>query len=519
MSAAILPARMHARGNASGARGGRAPARPADGAAGLSDVETGPRDVEELCRRFAPVCESAVDPLEICCALEFEGWSDKAVTDSYGIPDVFTLAEQMFLRVPRRPAEPAEPPDPWQVATVRPALHGLLYGLPTVCFPAAAGLLAGPGVVGLLVVVSLVSWAISQSLAYLGYLRLGQADPARAARLLRAGLGAGLAGVLLAVAVTGLALPVRIPAALFAAGLGAYMLGATVLIVLGAERLLLAAAAPGVLGGAAFLLLGRPAEVTGPAWAALAATPLLALALAVARATRAGGGRSPGRGRHAEARRGPAGRTGAGQARTGREADRLVTGTELRGALPSAGFGLVAAGLFAFPVAAGLPGHASAGVLVSLPLAVSMGAAEWILIWFRRRTRRLLRGTGEPLVFAARVRLALLAALLVYLAVTAALTAVVATAAAGAQLAHPGLGVLPQVAAYLAVGGAMFTALLLQAFGSRVVPLACCAVALVVEAACCSAGVTAQLVTCTALLIGLAGYAALVLGSATRHAC
>jgi len=27
------------------------------------------------------------------------------------------------------------------------------------------------------------------------------------------------------------------------------------------------------------------------------------------------------------------------------------------------------------------------------------------------------------------------------------------------------------------------------------------------------------LVTCTGLLIGLAGYAALVLGSATRHAC
>ncbi len=181
------------------------------------------------------------------------------------------------------------------MATATPALHGLLYGLPTVCFPAAAGLLAGPGVVGLLFVVSLVSWAISQSLAYLGCLPLGQADPARAARLLRAGLGTGLAGVLLALAVTGPARPVRLPAVLFAAGLGVYMLGATVLIVLGAERLLLATAAPGVLGGAAFLLLGRPAGVTEPAWVALAATPLLALALAAARATRAAGGRSPDR--------------------------------------------------------------------------------------------------------------------------------------------------------------------------------------------------------------------------------
>ena len=106
-----------------------------------------PRDVEELCEQFVPVCESAVDPLEICRALEFEGWSDKAVRDRYGVPDVFALAEQMYLRVPRRPAEPE--PVAGSVAgqpRLRPALHGLLYGLPTVCFPAAAGLLTGPGV-------------------------------------------------------------------------------------------------------------------------------------------------------------------------------------------------------------------------------------------------------------------------------------------------------------------------------------------------------------------------------------
>jgi hypothetical protein len=499
VSAAIVRARMRAWGGP----GGWAPARPADG-------DAGPRDLDGLCRQFAAVCESAVDPLEICCALEFDGWSDKGVRDACGIPDVFTLAEQMYRRVPRRPAEPAEPPDPWQVAAARPALHGLLYGLPTVCFPAAAGLLTGPGVVGLLVVVSLVSWAISQSLAHLGHLRLGRGGPAVAARLLRAGLAAGLAGVVLALGVSHLVLPTGVPAVLFAAGLGAYMLGATVLIVLGAEGLLLAAAAPGVLGAAAFLLLGRPPELAGPAWAALAATPLLALALAVVRATRTAGRASPGRGRHAGIQSGP-----AGPVRTGR----LVTGTELRSALPSAGFGLVAAGLFAFPVVAGLPGHASAGLLVSLPLAMSMGAAEWMLVRFRRRTQRLLRSARELRAFAAGARLALLAALLAYLAVTAALIAAVAAAAAGTGLAHPGLGVLPQVAAYLAVGGAMFTALLLQAFGSRVVPVACCAVALAAEAASRSGGVTAQLVTSALLLIGLTAYAARVLGSATRHAC
>ena len=502
MSAATLPARLPYRGHSGGDGIGESPARPAG-------PDPGSRDVDELCAQFVLVCESAVDPLEICCVLEFDGWNDKAVSDRYGMPDVFTLAEEMYRRVPRRPAGPELPPDPWQVSKVRPALHGLLYGLPTACFPAAVGLLTGPGVLSVLIVVSLASWAISQSLAYLGYLRLGQAGQVPAARLLLAGLIAGLAGVLLALAVAGVALPVRTAAVIFAAGLGAYMLGATVLITLGAERLLLAAAAPGVLGAVTFLALGRPPQLAHPAWIALAATPLLALTLAAARAARTAGLTRHSRGRHARASSAP----------TGQQGGRLITAAELRGALPSAGFGLLAAGLFAFPVAADMPGRPGAALLVSLPLAMSMGAAEWMLIWFRRRTQRLLRSARELRAFAIGARLTLLAALLQYLAITAILTAAVAAIAARTRLANPQMASLPQVVAYLALGGAMFTALLLQAFGSRAVPLAGCAMALAAEVACRGSGVPAQLVTCTELLLGLTGYAAVVLGSATRHAC
>src|SRR5450755_3217818 len=117
-----------------------------------------PRDLEELCEQFADVCESAVDSLEISSALEFEGWSDQAVRKRYGVPDVFALAEEMYRRVPRRPAEPDPLPDPWQASKIRPALHGLLYGLPTICFPAAAGLLTGPSVLSVLIVALLTSW-------------------------------------------------------------------------------------------------------------------------------------------------------------------------------------------------------------------------------------------------------------------------------------------------------------------------------------------------------------------------
>src|SRR5580704_6964753 len=193
MSASTLPIhrprRAHPRGDGSGPLPViAAPARAPQ-----------PGDIGRLCEQFAAVCESAVDALEISSALEFEGWSDQAARKRYGVPDVFALAEEMYRQVPRRPAEPEPPSDPWQASSLRPVLHGLLYGLPTVCFPAAAGLLTGPDVLSVLIV--------------------------------------GLAGLALALAGAVLALPVHLLAVIFGAGLGAYMLGASVLMVLGAERL------------------------------------------------------------------------------------------------------------------------------------------------------------------------------------------------------------------------------------------------------------------------------------------
>ena len=257
----------------------------------VADVaeDSKPRGLEELCEQFVVVCESAVDPLEISSALEFAGLSDQAARKRYGASDVFALAEEMFRRVPRRPAEPEAQPDPWRSSKVRPALHGLLYGLPTICFLAATGLLAGSHVLIVLIVAQLTSWALSQGLAYLGYLRLGRAEPAQAARLLLAGEATGIAGVALALAVTSLAVHAHLTALIFGLGLGAYMVGATVLMVLGAERLLLVAIAPGVLGSVTFLILGQPPQLEYAAWGALAATPLLALALAAVRASHVAG--------------------------------------------------------------------------------------------------------------------------------------------------------------------------------------------------------------------------------------
>jgi hypothetical protein len=453
-----------------------------------------PRTVAGLCEQFAPVCASAVDPLEIASALEFEGLGDQAAKRRYGYADVFALAQDMYFRVQRQPAEPDAPADPWaNNSRLRPILHGLLYALPGVCFPAAVGLLIGPGVEIALIVALLAAWSMGQGLAYLGYIRLGRTmDMDQTRRLLRVALAGGLAVVAAALAVTGYVVHAPLSALLFGAGEGVYMLGAGALMVVGAEGWLLVALAPGVLYSAAFLALGRPVDLQHVAWATMATTPLLALALAVIYTQR-----------------------------TGPVTARLFDREEWRGALPAAAFGLVAAGLLIYPVAAGPHGHGGINVgalLAALPLSLSMGAAEASLLWYRRRTQRLMRTTRDMRGFGLRARLILIATVLQYVAAAAVLTALAVFIANATGLVHFRAAYLPQLAAYGALGAAMFLALTLQALGSRIFPLVACGAALAFELVARDLGVLAQIVACTELLVVVGGFAIVVLGKAVRHA-
>lgn len=447
--------------------------------------------IDQLVDTLGPICDSAVDPLEVAAALEFEGVNDAVARERYGFATVFALAAEAFGRTPRRPAEPEPPADPWRSQRFNPMLHGLLYGLPSLFFPATAGLLAGRGVVPVLVVALLLSCALTQGVGYLGYGRLASAGPNDARRVLRVAMAFAFAVIVATVAAMVLLGGVRLAALVFGAGEAAYMCGAAVLVTLDKGLWLLSALAPGALYSAVFLALGRPHGLAPWAWAALATAPLLAVALAVVRTRLHGPVTAP-----------------------------LMRPAELRGALPAAAFGLVAAGLLVYPVASGVSGRGGVNpgaLLASLPISLSMGASEWYLLWYRRRVQRLLRTTVELVRFRVRARRALVAAALGYGGIAMALMVLAAVVAATTGTVHPRRSVVLELVAYLVLGTALFFALALQALGLRAVLLVGCAAALAFEIAFRHLGVVSHLTASAGLLVLLGSYGAAQLGKAVRH--
>ena len=448
---------------------------------------SGPLD--ELAERFRRVCESAVDPLEVASALEFDGVSDRAARVEYDVPDVFALARQLYAQTVRDPLPPAPEPDPWRS---RPMAHGLLYALPAVCFPAAGTLLVGPHVLRTLVISLLTGWGLSQGLAALGYMRLGTSGPGPARRVLRMGLTWCLVAVAVVLGITMLTTHTRLAVVAFGAGEAVYMLGACVLLVTGAERWLPAALAPGVAGATIFLVLGRPASLDHQTWIALAATPVLACVIAVA-CTRNTGPRT-----------GP-----------------VLNPGELNGAVPAIALGVIAAGLLSFPGVAGVTGHGGGNVgavVASVPLALSMGVAEWCLLWYRRGTRRLLTLTDSPRWFHRRANLMLISAVTQY--VFGAIILVGGALCVALRFGSVRLDstLLLSVAGYLLLGAAMFLVMLLATLRVRLVPLGLAAATLATELVLRHHGLPVEIAMPAILLTVVGTYALYRLGEAVLHA-
>ncbi|MGW5391310.1 hypothetical protein [Streptomyces koyangensis] len=83
---------------------------PASGSAGPgAAAPPGGDPVKALMHRHRELCARAVDPLEIAAALEAHGMTDRTAA-RFRHRDVFSLAEEMYARVPRHTSDRSAPP-------------------------------------------------------------------------------------------------------------------------------------------------------------------------------------------------------------------------------------------------------------------------------------------------------------------------------------------------------------------------------------------------------------------------
>lgn len=489
---------------------------PAGGGGGAAN------DIEGLFARTEELRVGAVDTLEVVAGLEADGLNDEGAA-RYGYPDVFALADDLYERTRRRPPPTPPAPNPWRAQAWRHLLRGLLFGLPGLCYAIATPVLTRADTGYLLIVSLLLSWSVSQGVAYLAYLRRGQGDPAGGARALRSGLVAGVLVLAPVIAATGAELDVGGKSTTLAVGQCVYLLAATAALVSGAEPLLLAALVPGAAASVIQLAAGGPVHPL--VWSAWVVTIAATIGVAVmkTRAASGDGSRSgPGGGSRNGSGGGSRNRPGGAWRRLWRDAV---------AALPYALFGLLAGGLLTFGTVSTLlrmsqPSRAT--TVAVLALSLSMGPAEWILFSYRRRVHRLLVTRSGMGGFAWSARTVLMVAVALYavaLLALAGLIVAVGTGLGGGLLdGIAGAAATPWVAgANLGLGCAFFVALLLQSCGRIRPVVAACTVVLAGEAVAAfaigpgTAQLTVQFVAGAGLGAVLLIYALVVLGRATSY--
>ncbi|MCX4529414.1 MULTISPECIES: hypothetical protein [unclassified Streptomyces] len=420
-------------------------------------------EVSRLAAELADRVGPAVHPYEVAALLEAEGLSADMIRERYGHPNIFSLAAALYERVPRVFPEPATTPDPWRPDTVRCLLRGVLFALPGLAYLLTAPLWHPSRDAAALILAGIVSWAWGQALGHRAYLRM-VAGQREAGRTLLVGAPVGAV-----VATAAAAVPAGGGPAIWAAALQSlYLAAAGILLVLGRERLLLAALTPLIVGGAALPWWepGRPLRVGLPA---------LALAGTLAAAGRAL--------RAAYAAPAAVGDAGA--------RPRLLR------SLPYGLFGLAAAVLVL------LEGRQEPYAVIAL--TVSMGPAEWLLYRFRGMSVSALGAAATPAGFLLRSAGVLglcLGAYVLLLLPVALLT-----------------GAGP--AALMLLAATLWTALLLQAFGVAWPPAVICLTAAGAAGAVTLLGPPGPLIlplSCGAAALSLAGCALWILGRPARHA-
>ncbi|MFE9646653.1 hypothetical protein ACFYO0_21570 [Streptomyces sp. NPDC006365] len=479
----------------------------------------GPDAVDELATRLDEFIAAAVHPDEIAALLESDGMSDDQIREKYGCKDSFSLAEELYARVERRHPEPDGPAhDPWRIGLLGCLLRGVVFALPGLGYVLGAPLLAGPeDGLGLpagtapLLAGALCGWAWNQGLAHRAYSWLGLGDRTASRRSLLLGAPAGaLLGSLVALAVAS----DHLGAVAFAAGQSCYLGAATVLLVMGRERALLAALLPMTAG--ALLALARPvpdAARLALLLGSLAAVSALAVREVAPAVRESGDGKRISR----------AAAFAALLPLRGGTSDRKGTSAApwLGASLPYAFFG-VGSGVLVVYVALGdvMAEGAGSDAAIAAPAAValtlSMGPAEWLLYRFRSSSLAGLRSSRTSRAFWRTTAVTLVKGLSGYLVALFLLS--LATAALWPDA--PGLGGV-RLTALMLLGVVLWTGLLLQSFGAVLsAAVVCCAagiaqsVALLVDGA--DPHLIGLVVYATAAGV-LAGLVCWLLGRATAH--
>ncbi|CAM5652251.1 hypothetical protein SALBM135S_08744 [Streptomyces alboniger] len=417
--------------------------------------------VDRLAAQLAEEAGAAVHPYEVAALLESQGMTGDRIQETYGHPDLFSLAEAVYLRVPRSHPKPPVPPDPWRPDHLRCALRGLLFALPGTAYLLAGGVWATDAGLRGLIAAALVSWAWSQALSHRAYVRLA-AGPHEAGRALLVGAPLGV----VAASLTGLLAAGPGAAALFAAGQSCYLAAAGVLLVLGHERVLAAALLP-VTAGAAALPWWQPPG------ALRAGLPLLSVGCAAVAA-------------------------GWALRRALRATPAPAPAPRLAASVPSSLSGLAAGALTA------VAGRQEPYAVIVLTL--SMGPAEWLLHRYRGLAVAALHASATPRGFRLRAARALAVCRAAYLV----------------PLALGAVAVGTRPVPLLLLGAVLWLALLLQAFGTAWPSAAPCLAAAGAATALPLTGAlsapTAQPTGCTAAAVALLAVAVHRLGRPTAHA-
>ncbi|MEU6182530.1 hypothetical protein [Streptomyces coeruleorubidus] len=474
-----------------------------------------PDPVDELAVRLEDFIAAAVHPDEIAALLESDGLSDDQIRERYGVKNSFALAETLYERVERRYPEPDGPlHDPWRIGLLGCLLRGVVFALPGLAYVLGAPLFTGPGDFGLpagtvpLLAGALCGWTWNQGLAHRAYAWLGLGDRTAARRALLLGAPAGaLLGALVALAFAGGAAPAVVA---FAAGQSCYLAAATVLLVMGRERFLLAALAPMAMGAVLSLVDPLPE-------AASLALLLGSLAAVAALAVRevAPALREPGEGGWTAGLVALLPFGGFGTV----PAHRRPAGPRLTGSLPYALFGL-ATGVLVLYAALGdvLAGedHSAVAAPAAVALTLSMGPAEWLLYRFRSDSLAGLRSSGTARDFWRTTVLTVAQCLAAYLAALLALSLT-----ASVLWPHSPVPGGVRLAGLLLLGVVLWTGLLLQSFGAVTGATAVCCAAALVQTLLIATGTgdphTAGLAVYGAAAVVQAALVCALLGRATAH--